>query len=294
LDFVPRVTVVIPVKDDLAGLNLALACLSEQDYALDRFDVVVADSGSDPPLVVTPPPTLDVRVVRVDHAGSYLARNRALAETTAPVLAFTDADCLPAPGWLRSAVTRLEATDAIVTGPIEVFARVATRPRPAEAWELVHAFPQQRYVADGWAATANMVTTRAVFDRVGLFDETLHSGGDREWGRRATSTGVRITYCPDIRVRHPARRTLRELLTKIERVHRGAVAVQPSAAVRPSGVDLLRSLAPPVGSVRRGWRDPRFPDVRSRLAYTAGEVFVRYGTLAVRLRGSRAARGRKP
>ena len=286
MNFVPRVTVVIPVKDDLARLNLALACLAEQDYPVDRFDVVVVDSGSDPPLVVTPPPSLDVRVVRVDRPGSYLARNTALAETTARVLAFTDADCLPSPGWLSSAVMRLDATNAIVTGPVEVFALVATRPRPAEAWELVHAFPQQRYVDDGWAATANMVTTRAVFDRVGIFDGALRSGGDREWGRRATAMGVRITYCPDVMVRHPARRTLRELLTKIERVHRGAVAVEPSAANRPSGVALLRSLAPPVGSVRRGWRDPRFPDVRSRLAYTAGEVFVRYGTLAVRLRSS--------
>ena len=285
MNFVPRVTVVIPVKDDLARLNLALACLAEQDYPVDRFDVVVVDSGSDPPLVVTPPPSLDVRVVRVDRPGSYLARNTALAETTARVLAFTDADCLPSPGWLSSAVMRLDATNAIVTGPVEVFALVATRPRPAEAWELVHAFPQQRYVDDGWAATANMVTTRAVFDRVGIFDGALRSavtasgaGVPPRWG--CASPTVPTSWC------QPARRTLRELLTKIERVHRGAVAVEPSAANRPSGVALLRSLAPPVGSVRRGWRDPRFPDVRSRLAYTAGEVFVRYGTLAVRLRSS--------
>ncbi len=63
----------------------------------------------------------EVRLLREPRRGSYAARNRGLAGTTAPLLAFTDADCLPAPDWLARGVAVLAGDPAVdlVAGRIE-------------------------------------------------------------------------------------------------------------------------------------------------------------------------------
>jgi GT2 family glycosyltransferase len=289
-------SVIVPVRDEATRLQQCLRALAAQDYPADRFEVVVVDSASEPPLTLTGPPGLALRTVRVDQPGSYLARNAGIETARGRVLAFTDADCLPDRGWLRAAVEALDDRDAIVTGPIEVFARDPRRLHPAEAWELVHAFPQQRYAADGWCATANMVTTAGVFAKVGRFDPELLSGGDVAWGLGATDAGVPILFDERARVRHPARASFRELGAKLARVHRGARERRRAAGV-PEGPwwrEPTRGWVPPLGSVARGWRDPRFPTLRARLALAVGEFFVRYRSLAVRTQQARDLRPGDP
>jgi glycosyltransferase involved in cell wall biosynthesis len=291
VDELPEVTVIVPVRDDGDGLQACLGALGAQDYPADRFEVLVVDSASQPPIEVRAIRRPDggdlaVRTVRVSRPGSYRARNAGIEAAQGTVLAFTDADCLPEPGWLRAAVAGLGSRDAIVTGPVQVFPRNPQRLHPAEAWELVHAFPQERYAESGWGATANMVTTRGVFDHVGLFNDRLLSGGDVSWGRRATGQGVPLVFEPAAVVRHPARGSFGELGAKLRRVHRGAYARRAEAGSPPPRwwQESMRGLTPPLGSVARGWRDPRFSTVRSRAAYTVGEFYVRYSSVAVRTR----------
>jgi len=279
-----KVTVVVPVRDDAERLHKVLECLARQDYPLELLETIVVDSASDPPMRVSPPETLCVRTIRLDESGSYRARNAALAVSTSPVLAFTDADCLPDATWLTAAVRALGASADVVGGPIQVFARNPEHPHPAEAWEVVHGFPQHRYVRDGWAATANMVTTREVFDRVGYFDERLASGGDAEWGRRATAAGNRVVFVADAVVRHPARANFRELRTKLRRVHCGALERDIDASSVRWWRGLAPGLVPPLGSVVRGWQDPRFPRIRAKMSYSLGEFYVRYVGTALRTR----------
>lgn len=296
MEELPEVTVIVPVRDDSDRLRACLTLLAAQDYPRERLEVLVVDSASMLPLTVEAPASdVLVRTVRVERPGSYLARNAGIRASTGSVLAFTDADCLPDAGWVSAAVRALAGRDAIATGPVHVFPRDPARLHPAEAWELVHAFPQSRYAREGWAATANMVTTRGVFDRVGLFNDKLLSGGDVEWGRRATGQGVPIVYEPAAAVRHRARDSFRELGTKLARVHRGADAraVEQGRARPAWWQEIARGWTPPIGSVARGWRDPRFPTVQTRLAYTAGEFYVRYSTVLLRTRlAVEARRGR--
>jgi GT2 family glycosyltransferase len=71
-----------------------------------------------------------------------------------------------------------------------------------------------------------MVTWKKHFDTVGLFNESLMSGGDNEWGRRASRLGVGVVYAEDVCVKHPARHSIRDLLKKRKRQAGGNVAIE--------------------------------------------------------------------
>jgi glycosyltransferase involved in cell wall biosynthesis len=219
----PAVAVVVPVRDD-PRLATCLAALAAQ--TLPPAAVVVVDDGSSVPVTVEAPA---MTVVRQPPAGSYAARNAGLAALAAPApapryVAFTDADCVPDPRWLERAVGALESgtTAGVVTGPVEVFPR-GRRPGAVELYDALTAFPQQEFVERwGFGATANLVVAREVLEEVGPFRGDLQSGGDAEWGERATAAGHRVVFRDDVVVRHPARATLRELVRKARRTTRGA------------------------------------------------------------------------
>ena len=261
------VSVIVPVRDDPERLGACLAALARQTLPPEQYEVVVVDNASRVPVTVDAP---GVRVVREPQIGSYAARNRGLRVTTAPVVAFTDADCLPAPDWLERGLELLAGAD-VVAGAVEVFPHSARRPRAVETYERLTAFPQQHFVERwGFGATANVIARRAVVDAVGPFDASLESGGDAEWGERVTAAGLRTVYADEVVVRHPARRTLRELSNKFRRITRGIDQLGRLRDSRPPlPVALGRSLARP-------WlllRDHRIP-LRHRLGVLGVELAV--------------------
>lgn len=286
----PLVSVVIPVRDDPDGLRICLRALEAQDYPADRMEVLVVDNGSASPVDALVAQHGGVRLLEETAGGSYAARNRGCAAASGEVIAFTDADCIPDPGWLRAGVSAVAAPGdvGLIAGRIDVVVPDRARPTPVEAYELLHAFPQERYARHhGFAATANAFTRRDVLERVGCFDPSLRSGGDKEWGSRVRSAGYEVRYCPDALVHHPARRTLRELRTKFARVLEGEriLRVRAGSALEgPADLGWWRRLAPPLRAIARAWKGRQLLGSRAKLAYTAGIVLARYVGLWVGLR----------
>ena len=221
----PTVSVIVPVLNGLEELRDCVIALLEQDYPADLVEIVVADNGS----AVWPEPLLPtdprLRVISAPGGGSYAARNAALAQVSGAVIAFTDADCRPEPGWLTAAVDALDAAPAadMVGGAIDLVFAAGKPVSGAEWYEYLHGFPQSEYLDRGFAVTANLVTRSAVFERVGRFDSSLASGGDADWCRRIRDIGGIQRYAPLARVRHPARATRTQLLAKSRRTTRGVV-----------------------------------------------------------------------
>ncbi|GAB3022550.1 hypothetical protein GCM10011376_28050 [Nocardioides flavus (ex Wang et al. 2016)] len=269
-----RVSVIIPVRDD-SRLSTCLAAIQQQTYPSELVEVLIADNGSNPPVVE--PAEGNVRCVWEPSGGSYAARNAAVLASSSEVLAFTDADCLPTATWLEEAVKAIAAGADVVAGHVSVYARDCRRPHPVEAYELVRAFPQETYVSRGGASvTANMCTTRAAFDAAGPFRPELYSGADIEWSQRATALGMRTVYCPTSVVHHPARESYAALSKKLERVitgrfERDKLDGGPEVAPWPAP----RALAPPIGAFGRA-RAPELVTPTARVAYVMGEFFNRY------------------
>ena len=105
----PRVAVVIPAfhaEEFLAAAVRSVQCQTEEDVEL----VVVDDGSTDGTAEAAE--RLGVTVVRQENAGPGAARNAGVAATTAPFLAFLDADDWFAPEKLTRQIDWLERSDA--------------------------------------------------------------------------------------------------------------------------------------------------------------------------------------
>ncbi|NYF16707.1 hypothetical protein HDC37_001532 [Microbacterium sp. AK009] len=111
----PRISVVIPVKDDADELRQALAALGEQTVRPD--EVVVLDNGSDDH-VETVAREAGTRLVRVPGGGIPRANAAAFDAATGDIVARMDADCRPGPTWVAGIVRAFDARPelAAVTG----------------------------------------------------------------------------------------------------------------------------------------------------------------------------------
>ncbi len=287
----PPVSVIVPVKDGATALDGCLTALDAQDYP-GPVQVVVVDNGSTEDVGAVAAAHPAARLLREARPGSYAARNTGLTAATGEVLAFTDADCQPEPSWLREAVTclRAEPPAAMVGGRVELTYAGGRPVTGSELHEHAHGFRQDRYLTDQrFAVTANMVTWRATMDRTGAFDATLLSRGDAQWGQRVAAWGGVQRYAPDAVVRHPARATLGESVTKWRRVARGKVTHDLAAGRGP------RHFAGSIAHQLRTWagavtgRDEGPTTLVARARYLGAYSLCRLVTIAVQFDGMTAS-----
>jgi GT2 family glycosyltransferase len=222
--------VIVPFFQQRDTLARCLECLRESRYPAELLEVVLVDNHPEPTLRPGDLPDIGIaiRLVHEPVAGSYRARNRGVRACSGEVLAFTDADCAPDPDWIPKGVTHLSCTPecGLVGGKIEILLSNPSRPTAPEVYEHYTALRQADYLRrERFAATANLFTTRAVFEAVGPFDARLRSSGDVEWGRRVFAAGYRQVFAAGALVRHPARRTLAELVYRCRRIAGGRLQI---------------------------------------------------------------------
>jgi glycosyltransferase involved in cell wall biosynthesis len=277
MDGCPDVSIIIPVFNQADELLRCLRALEAQTYRDSRFEVIIVDNGSDPPIDRLTELFPFARCIREPKPGQFAARNRGIEASRAELLGFTDADCVPADTWLERgvrAVQRLSGPGS-VAGKIELTFHDPKKRTAAELFESVLAFRQKSYVEWGFGATANLFTTRATMDRVGLFDERLMSGGDAEWGRRLRPQGLAQEYADDVRVVHGARLTLGQLFQKAVRVAGGIQQTAEQEGRGTAGLldhafqELVRLRA-----IRAHLSDERLGTIGRKLRF-AGVVWVR-------------------
>lgn len=245
------VSVIIPVYKDWYRLALCLNSLVLQSYGLESFEIIVVNNCPDdqvPDGFYIPE---NCRVISESKPGSYAARNAGIRLATGEVIAFTDSDCIPHVDWIANGIRGLVANADFsrIAGRIKLYFN-SDRLNTAELYEKIYAFNQDIYVKnDGTGVTANLFTYAHVFNYVGLFNDSLLSGGDYEWSVRARNDGFKIKYCEDAVVSHPARNDMEELIIKAKRVGGGQAGF--SSIKRNSINTILRfiyDLRPPVKS----------------------------------------------
>jgi glycosyltransferase involved in cell wall biosynthesis len=210
---IPFVSVVVPVLDGEQTIGSCLTALLNADYPAARREVLVVDNGSRDRTreVVTRHP---VRLLHEPLRGPARARNRGVEAATGDVVAFTDADCLPATSWLAELVKPF--ADPLVGG---VAGSILPFPpqRAAERYaaRIRHLAPE-RYLARPtfpFAVTANLAFRRDVFSRIGLFDPRSPRGGESTdfCTRFFRGMEARLELAPRAIVFHRHRSSAREL-----------------------------------------------------------------------------------
>ncbi|MBW4517914.1 MAG: glycosyltransferase family 2 protein [Timaviella obliquedivisa GSE-PSE-MK23-08B] len=226
----PFVSVIIPVFNDIDRLQRCLAALEQQTYSKLWYEVIVIDNGSTEGNVAEVATAFEQVITTFEsQTGSYAARNRGLALAKGEVIAFTDADCIPATNWLENGVTVLLNTSncGLVAGKIDIFFKNPAKLTLVERYENIMAFQQREHLEQyQYGSTANVFTFRQVIDRVGQFDATLKSNGDFEWGRRVAAHGYQQVYAENACVAHPARHSFAELYKRSIRLAGGIYDAQ--------------------------------------------------------------------
>lgn len=179
----PALSVVVPTLDRPQSLRACLRALAAQTEA-DRIEVLV-EKG---------------------ERGPAAARNAGAAKARAPLLAFTDDDCEPQPGWAAALLARhAEEPGALLGGRTE------------------NGLPGNRYSSASQAITDaalahhnggpggptffpsnNLAVPARAFAEVGGFDESVRRAGgeDRDFCERWIESGRPLAEAPGAVVRH--------------------------------------------------------------------------------------------
>ncbi len=194
----PAVSVIVPARDAEATVARTLEALARQDLETP-YEVILVDDGSTDRTVelarAAPGP---VTVLRQEPRGPGAARNRGVREASASALAFCDADCFPAPEWLRAGLGGLGHAD-IVQG--RVLPDPSSPPGPFDRSLLVTE-------EAGMYETANLFVRREAFDLVGGFEDWLQPGvgigmfEDSLFAWRARRAGATTAFRQDAVVHH--------------------------------------------------------------------------------------------
>jgi len=213
------------------------------------FEIIVADNGSDAPLPASVTGFPGLRTLVEATPGPGPARSAGAAIARAPLLAFTDCDCRPDPGWLAEIAAHFadETAAPAMAGDVRIAFDDPARPTGLEAYEAIFGYRQYLYVArDGYGATCNLAVRADTFARVGPF-AGLEVAEDRDWGQRATAMGVAHAYVPAAVIRTPARVNFSELTRKWDR-HIGHDFAENPSRLR-WGLRALALLASPVADL---------------------------------------------
>lgn len=200
--------VVIPFRGRWSTLEPLLEALALQT-ARRRLRVILSVDGTEkPPVEIA---SLTDLVVTGEQAGPAAARNRGWRRAEAPLILFTDGDCVPEPRWAEELIHGLGGEYQGVKGVYSSGGtRVIQRLAQVEFEEryLIMAKRESIFLADTYSAGFR----KSSLEELGGFDEGFpfpeHEDVDLSW--RLIRQGGKIGFIPGARVAHTHRRTWRE------------------------------------------------------------------------------------
>jgi glycosyltransferase involved in cell wall biosynthesis len=200
------VSVVVPTFNRPDLLERCLAALVEQDMDSHAYDIVVADDAANMETqrqveewserCAGAGPAIHYLPVR-NTQGPAAARNAGWRSARGAVIAFTDDDCIPQPGWLVAGVRAIAGGASAVSGRV-----VVPLPEAPTDYELNAAGLETAEFV-----TANCFVLRVVLAAIGGFDERFAAAWreDSDLHFDLLERGEPIAHAPDAMVVHPVR-----------------------------------------------------------------------------------------
>jgi glycosyltransferase involved in cell wall biosynthesis len=197
---VPPVCVVVSAYDRAALLPGLVEAL--QGQTLTDFEAILVDNGStdgtgaELERLTAGDPRF--RVLHVEqNRGPAQARNLAWRTTSAPLVAFTDDDCVPQPGWLHALVAAGQHAEFVQGRTIPAELPSSRRPGWFDRSQRIERW-------SGRFETCNLLVARRTLVEHDGFDERFRiaMGEDTDLGLRAVAAGAATAFEPDAVVVH--------------------------------------------------------------------------------------------
>jgi succinoglycan biosynthesis protein ExoA len=261
----PVISIIVPVRNEAASIEKLLRELLRQNYEPECFEVIVADGQSTDGTrdivlrLQTAYPNL--KLLSNPRRLSSAGRNLAIQAAAGDIILIVDGHCdVDAADYL------LELTDAFARSGADCVGR----PQPLN---VAGATPLQRAIALARASwlghhpdsyiyssaerfvrpqSVAVAYRRAVFEKVGLFDEDFDACEDVEFNNRVERAGFRCFFSPRVRVGYHPRSSLRGLFRQMARYGRGRMRLlrkQPETFAWPSLMPALFVLGLAVGCI---------------------------------------------
>jgi glycosyltransferase involved in cell wall biosynthesis len=199
-----RISVIVPVFNASPWIERCIQGLIDQDYDPARYEIALIDNNSSDDSVDKIRKWDRVRLLHQPEQGSYATRNLGVHAASGDVLAFTDADCVPDPNWLKVIESSMQNPQTKLVLGGRDFASSSSAMRLIAAYEdarVQYIFANRRR-SSYFAFTNNMAVRRATFDQYGGF-RTVARGGDTLFLQQlAQSEPEAAEWNPEMRVRH--------------------------------------------------------------------------------------------
>ena len=184
----PRVSFVIPVRNDARRLRNCLASIASNGSTAAAVEVIVADNGSTDDTQETAR-SAGARVFSWPGPRVSELRNRGAAAATGDILAFVDADHEIVATWTAAAV------EALAPERVGAAGALYTAPEPGTWVQRLYGALRGRTRGRqdvAWLGSGNLVVRREAFEAVGGFDASLEACEDVDFCQRLRAAGWRL------------------------------------------------------------------------------------------------------
>jgi glycosyltransferase involved in cell wall biosynthesis len=201
-----KLSVIVPTRNRHGSLRRTVAHLCDQDLPSSRYEVIVVDDGSTPPVEANDLGRAEVRLLRRAGGERSAARNSGAEVARGEILLFVDDDITAQRGLLTAHLTGHRTwPGALAVGAVHLPPAIAETPFGLFRVRLEGA---DSPVASGpvesptFCTAANMSISRARFTQLGGFDSGLISAEDQDLALRHVGCGGRIVFVADAPVIH--------------------------------------------------------------------------------------------
>lgn len=200
-----KISVIVPVYNAEDYIEDCIKALLDQSYPDEHYEIIMIDNNSNDASAEIIKQYPRIKLERVKKQGAYAARNRGIIKAKGAIIAFTDADCIPAEDWLQNIDAFMRNPRIMVvmgTSRFGTESLILSMMANYEEQKTVYVFSSDnRYIY--YAYTNNMVARTELFTKLGLFQETRR-GADVIFVRQIVDqySCDAVCHAPDVRVRN--------------------------------------------------------------------------------------------
>jgi len=220
-----QISLIITVLNEQETILDLLQALARQTKPADEIIIVDGGSTDDTPKIITDffqkNPELKIKLIIEPQLNISQGRNLAIKKAKYPLIAITDAGCIPHPDWLEELLKTYQNNSAPVVAGFYEGASRSNFEQAVVPYVLV--MPDRVNPDTFLPATRSMLMEKRIWDQLGGFCEDLTVSEDFAFAHQLKKYHIKIAFSAKAEVAWIPRKNLSEFSQMIFRFARGDI-----------------------------------------------------------------------